>query len=121
MRDLELLQRILRGLPEGEQVEVWNTYNDRIAGGDDEGKIFPMAYFDTLCAGMTPLQIADILYDQNFDPEERWFYQSPYGGILSTNDLSVALQDFPDIADYIVDYSDALGNDTIKKYLEIYG
>ena len=114
----EQIREIISGLSNSDFVWLFNQYCENNSRMDDY--IYSMDEFDEIMTGQTPWEIARCAYySGKFCPAHDYFWFNGYGNLESS--------DFPahefeytvdDIAQYIADSLDSLGNDEIQEILD---
>lgn len=121
MTRYEMIKAALENLDSVSLVTIWNDFCDADNRYDDH--IYSMDEFDAIMSNMSPFEIARAAYySGKFCPAHNYFWFNGYGN-LESNDFP-AVDDSPiyisEIAQYIDDNSDALGNDEIEEVLDSY-
>lgn len=115
MSKKEKIIDLIREMQTEDVVEIHNEYCEK--NRYDEYRVYPMDCFNEYCDGMTPLEIAQCGRD-GLDPNDDYFYDTIYGlRSFSYIDEAEDVIEVGDIAEYIVDNEDPLGNDEIKEAL----
>lgn len=108
--------KVLEALDDDSTVDMWNrycsevNYDDEVIYSLDEWTINDIFYMQK------PWDILRCL-DGTFNVNDDWFYYNGYGNIVSTYDIFDQV-DLDDLADYIIDEENALGNSDIEDILE---
>lgn len=100
MKKEEIRER-LEHLPTERLIEVWNEYQFEISGED---AIYSIDYeFDEICRDMSPLEIAENVCGEHFNPAEENFIITPYGfESLATWEV-IAHVNITELVDWIAD------------------
>lgn len=114
----EQIREIISGLSNSDFVWLFNQYCENDRRMDDY--IYPMYDFDEIMQGETPWEIARCsYYSGKFCPAHDYFWFNGYGNLESSDfpehDFEYAVDD---MAGYIVDNWDSLGNDEIQEILD---
>ena len=112
---VEAIKNIIEGMDDSDAVALHNEYCYEINDYDDE--IIEMERFDEICEGMTPSDIARIIFYGDFNPNHEYFHFNGYGNFEST--------DYPtdwiypgDIAREVVDRECAFENNEIQEEID---
>jgi hypothetical protein len=109
MEDIkEKVMKVLEALDDDSTVDMWNQYCSEVNYDDDI--IYPL---DEWTINDVLLRCVDGAFNVNDD----WFYCNGYGNIVSTDDIFDQV-DLGELADYIIDEENALGNSDIEDILE---
>ena len=117
----ELMIATIHGMKESEIIRMHNDYCELLGCEDDE--VFPMDELDDILIGYSASEVID-LCGKNFTASDPLFFVNR----CARNEL-ISMKKWNDakspinpgkIAEYIVDYRDALGNATIEHILNLY-
>lgn len=121
MTRYDAIKDVLEQMNSNDLIAIHNDYCMNVDYMDDY--IYCMFDdFDQLMEGRTPLDIAACCYYGDFCPNHDYFKFDGYGNVVSfsfANDSNSGI-DISDIAKYINDDEDALGNDDIQDILDEY-
>ena len=94
-------------------IDVWNMYCDK--GNNLEDRYLYMEEFNELFYGCTPLKIAEVVYDEDFNPNHEYFKEGIYG-VTSYEDAwsCVCDMDTDMLIDYIVDNDESFRNQDLR-------
>lgn len=123
----------LRNLPDDDFVAVWNNYAEQANYQDD--MIYEMSEFDYYYESYSPSEIANAIVcgsdegreNSTFNVNRDYFYFNGYGNPVSLDyigyfDMSdkylCSIIDEDALADYIIEYEDALGCDDLQDVLD---
>lgn len=107
----------LEGLSYGEAVSVWNNYTEEMRYYDD--RIFYMSELDELYSSFKPSELLDMV-GHNFNVSHNYFVESIYGLESSDDPAEIGL-DFDDVARYVEENGEDLGEPDISDVLEEFG
>lgn len=96
-------------------VEIWNEYSNKM--GYYEDRYYEMELFNDQCNGMTPLEIAEMLYKADFNPSHKYFKDNMWGITSFENDSDCDIE-LDDVIDYIVDNDEDFGDSRIREILD---
>ena len=113
MRD-EVLE-MLRDMDD-ELIEIHNAYCEKVNYTDD--MIYSMSMLNEFYYGKDPLDIILDAYNGAFNPNDNWFRWNGYGNLESTDRPIDNWIDIDEIADYIVENDEDLGNKDIRDLLD---
>lgn len=93
----------LDGLDELEYVRIWNEYCEK--NNYTEEIVHPMASFNEMFSGLTPLELADIGNSAvTFNVNDNWFVaKESYGWEVTSDDDARYLTEQTELIDYIAD------------------
>lgn len=115
----EEVLEMLRDMDDYELVAIHNGYCNEANYVDD--KIYSMSEFDELyyCMdGKSPLDVIRDAFNGSFNPNDDWFRWNGYGNLESTDRPIDDWVDIDDIADYIVENDEDLGDKDIRDLLD---
>ncbi len=110
---IEELKELLENMSDDDIIYVWNEYCDANSYYDD--RINYMDWLNNDLEGRTPTQIIDMI-DKDFYTDDKYYKYTIYG-IESFDDASDVVY-FDDLANYILDNDDDLGNSEIRIFLD---
>lgn len=100
---------------EGDLFELYNDYCQKTNRCDD--MIFTMDEFDEQMDGFSPWEIASKIWNGDFNPNHDCWKFDGYANLQSFWDVYNAV-DINELARYIVENEDSLGDDDIQKILD---
>lgn len=110
---IEELKELLENMSDDDIIYVWNEYCD--ANSYYDYRIEYMETFDDIMSGKTPLEIVDSI-DTEFRTNDDYFVWGIYGAkSFSYIDDEI---NYDDLANYILDNDDDLGNSDIRIFLD---
>ena len=115
MTRYEKIKSALDEMSTAELINIHNGYCDAANYLDD--CIYDMDEFDEIMDGQTPWEIARCAYYGDFCPAHDYFWFNRYANLCSA-DFEPDIISTEDIAQYIDDNDDDLGNDDIAVILE---
>lgn len=115
MKKFELVKEILDNMSESDLFWLYKEYTCQAQLYDDE--IFDMEEFDEIMSGSTPTDIAQKIFYGNFRPNDSYFRFDGCANLESIDWLKDGI-DLDEIADYIIDNEDSLGNNEIQEILD---
>lgn len=117
MEDIrEKVINVLEALDDDSTVDMWNQYCSEVNYDDDVIYSLDEWTINDMCYMKKPWDILRCL-DGAFNINDDWFYYNGYGNIVSTDDI-FDMVELGDLADYIIDEENDLGNSDIKDILE---
>lgn len=111
---LEGMEEIVRSMHDYDIVAVHNDYCQRNNYMDDY--IYNMEEFDDLFYGLSPLEVAEKIYGEDFNPNDSYFIETIYG-VESFDDPEDHAW-IVEIAEYCYDHDEDFGMDEIRDYLD---
>ena len=116
MTKRERIEEVISNLYDYEIIEMWNEYCDNNGYYDD--KVFAMSEVDDVVFYDKDLSLETVqwLQDNDFDPTDDYFAYDGYD-IETFCDIYDKVNE-GELADYIEDNDDPLGNDEIEEILE---
>lgn len=120
MTRYDAIKDVLEQMNSNDLIAIHNDYCMNVDYMDDY--IYCMEEFDFLMEQETPLDIAGFCFYGDFCPANGYFKFNGYGNVVSfdfAHDSNSGI-DISDIAKYINDDEDALGNDDIQEILDEY-
>lgn len=115
MEKFELVKETLDNMSESDLFWLYKEYTNQAQLYDDE--IFDMEEFDEIMSGSTPTDIAQKIFYGNFRPNDNYFRFDGYANLESIDWLKDEI-DLDEIADYIIDNENSLGNSEIQEILD---
>lgn len=117
MEDIrEKIITVLEALDDDSTVDMWNQYCSEVNYDDDVIYSLDEWTINDIFYMKKPWDILRCL-DGAFNVNDDWFYYNGYGKVVSTDNISDQV-DLDDLADYIIDEENDLGNFDIKDILE---
>lgn len=117
MEDIrEKVIKVLEELDDGSIVNMWNQYCEQVNYDDDMIYSLDEWTINDIFYMRKPWDILRYL-DGGFNVNDNWFHWDGYGNIVSTDNI-FDMVELGDLADYIIDEEDDLGNFDIKDILE---
>lgn len=97
---------ILYSLDDNNLFDLYRTYCERNNYSDEY--IYYMAEFDEMFSNKTPIEIAELVYDNSsdFNPYDEYFKEDMYG--LKSSDSVIELIEVSDMIDWLEDNTDEL-------------
>lgn len=120
MEDIrEKVIKILEELDDDSIVDMWNQYCSEVNYDDDMIYSLDEANINDICYMKKPWDILRCL-DGAFNVNDNWFYWNGYGkyGNIVSIDNIFDMVELGDLADYIIDEENDLGNSDIEGILE---
>lgn len=116
----EKIKKAIEAMNGNDIISLHNAYCDQTE--DVDRIIYQMADFDEIMAGVEPWEVArSCFYGRHFCPVDDYFFFNGYGNIESINyilcDERTPIH-LSDIAQYIIDNGDCLGNMEIAGILD---
>ena len=115
MTRYEKIKTALDEMSTAELINIHNEYCD--AANYPDNHIYNMDDFDEIMSGQTPWEIARCAYYGDFCPTHNYFWFNGYANLCSA-DFEPDIISTEDIAQYIDDNDDDLGDDDIAEILE---
>ena len=109
----DTVNEYLAELNDDETIYLWNYFCESYNRYED--MIQDMCEFDDRCNGLTPTEIANLTREEDFNPNDDYFYETVYG-FASTSDI-FDIVDLSDLTDYIIDNDDDMGDPDIEEIL----
>ena len=111
------VRAVIDEMDSADVVDIWNEYCDKQNYFDD--KYLYMDEFDDLFCGCTPLKIAEVVYQEDFNPRQDYFKEGVYG-VTSYEDAwaCVCDMDLDSLVDYIVENDEDFHNDDLREALD---
>lgn len=111
-------EKIKAALDEMSTAELIGIHNEYCYAADYlDDHIYSMDEFDDIMSGQSPWEIARCAYYGDFCPAHDYFWFNGYANLCSA-DFEPDIISTEDIAQYIDDNDDDLGNDDIAEILE---
>lgn len=118
MEDIrEKVLKVLEALDDDSTVDMWNQYCSEVNYYDDMIYSLDECTINDICYMKKPWDILKCLDGEFNAINDDWFYYNGYGNVVSTDDIFDKV-DLDDLADYIIDEENALGNSDIEAILE---
>ena len=115
MEKFELVKETLDNMSESDLFWLYKEYVCQAQLYDDE--IFDMNEFDEIMCASTPTDIAQKIFYGNFRPNDSYFRFDGCANLESIDWLKDGI-DLDEIADYIIDNENSLGNNEIQEILD---
>ena len=120
MYNQELIKQRVReaidnSLSDDDILEIWNGYCDRNQYYED--RFDDMDMFNLRYEGLTPLEIAKIVFKADFNPDHKYYRDGIYG-VKSYEDAGDCDIDIDTLVDYIVKDDEDFGFDEIREALD---
>lgn len=116
----EKIKKAIEAMNDNDIISLHNAYCDQTESEDRI--IYQMADFDEIMNGVEPWEVArSCFYGRHFCPVDDYFFFNGYGNIESINYILHDERAFiclSDIAQYIIDNSDCLGNMEIADIMD---
>lgn len=111
------VRAVIDDMNSSDVVELWNEYCDKQKYFED--RYLYMDEFNDLFCGSTPLKIAEVVYQEDFNPMHDYFKDGIYG-VTSYEDAydCVCDMDLNSLVDYIVDNDEDFHNSDIREALD---
>ena len=121
MNDLRYeIEETISNLDDSEIIALHNEYCQKAGYMDDY--IYSMCFFSEEYAGKDPLEVAQLVYDNDFNPNHSYYYYDGLGNITSVDLMEETKHpiDIDAIVNYIADNETSLYNSDIQDILDEY-
>ena len=112
----EKLVELISDLGNLDVIMLHNEYCSAAKYYDDE--IFPMDCFNEMFSGCDPIEIASMVWSNDFNPKRDYFTSGVYLNAFDFWDDKDSPVCLSDIADYCLRHDDELGNDDVRDFLD---
>lgn len=114
MKNLEEIKDFLiNDLSDNDIFEMWNEYAQK----NYYDEIYSIDDFDDIMEETSPTDIANSIYFGEYNPNDNYFQFDGYGNIKTTNNIE-EFADYGELAEYICDNDDDLGNSELRDFLD---
>lgn len=114
MKNIEQVKDFLiNDLTDNDIFEIWNEYAQK----NNYDEIFSMDEFDEIMERNSPTDIANSIYFGEYNPNDNYFQFDGYGNIKTTSNIEEFV-DYGELAEYIFDNDDDLGNNELRDFLD---
>lgn len=114
MKNLEEIKDFLiNDLTDNDIFEIWNEYAQK----NNYDEFFSMDEFDEIMERNSPTDIANSIYFGEYNPNDNYFQFDGYGNIKTTSNIEEFV-DYGELAEYIFDNDDDLGNNDLRDFLD---
>ena len=113
MKTIEEIKTFLKEeMSESDLLYIWNDYTDRNYYDDH---IYNMCEFDEIMDGRTPTEIANLVYQNDFNTNCEYF---TWGVYLNCSDYIDDFVSYDDLANYIYNNDEDFDNDDLRDFLD---